>query len=328
MKKLILYSVVAFLILDSGFAQVLSNSIIECYSTLNQREKYPYYYIGVQDGIGKIFTKQQHSPAWIDVIYEDNYVLFRISGTNLYLTWTNDNNLIKAVEGKSDRAKFIKRKAIGTDNTSFFSYESATESNHYLRHTNYIMYVHDASNPPQKEFFKQDASFKIEAGLLEPTKDIEDENPGLFGIHKIQCYSVFESRDDKELFYIGKNNNKGIIVTTKKDGKYKQQYGEPTVFEIRYRQDAGITAVIFKDQASGKYYSVSGKEIRLVDNFSDAAIFYPRPNLAKKDARAWFSFESKVLPGYYLRHFAFILYVHPVENKEIYRQDATFRILE
>jgi hypothetical protein len=61
--------------------------------------------------------------------------------------------------------------------------------------------------------------------------------------------------------------------------------------------------------------------------FMNDATFRQVPGLAKPNDPAFVSFESYNYPNHFIRHKNFILYIDPNDGSDLYKQDATFRIV-
>jgi len=133
----------------------------------------------------------------------------------------------------------------------------------------------------------------------------------IYGSQSVECYSINKSRNTDERFYFGEQDGNGVIVTPNAHTHH------------------GTPAVIFVSEQTGLILTTDGNGgVTYAGEPTDGSIFYPTDNLAGVAEDGWASFESKLLPGSFLRHQRFILKVHPQSNDDLYRQDASFKFVE
>lgn len=149
---------------------------------------------------------------------------------------------------------------------------------------------------------------------------------------KVNAFSINQGKGKGEYFFgVNTNDKTGRIVKT----------GDPntTVLQIK-KVDLGENTYAFmaenympKDGAGKNAYLVAKSEGNVIIEYladvkaDKGAQFSSLPAFTKADgAEQFLSFESKLKPGFYLRHSGLVLYIHPLDPSELYKQDASWMI--
>lgn len=152
---------------------------------------------------------------------------------------------------------------------------------------------------------------------------------------KINAFSVNQGAGKGEWF-IGYNNNdknRGRIV--KKDNPGATTL---TVEKIKADQDSyDKFTYAFKVKGKNSYLVVDENSVNVFFETIESsdpkdlparALFRNHPAFTKADGAEQFSsFESLYRPDHFLRHQGYILYVHTENNSELYKQDASWKLI-
>ncbi|WCT74010.1 AbfB domain-containing protein [Sphingomonas naphthae] len=129
------------------------------------------------------------------------------------------------------------------------------------------------------------------------------------------------------------NTTAGWFVGPKADARIEQYDAstvKPTVTtENRLAADGKTRVVTFKG-ANGKYLTIyPDGSAKFLGNLptDPAAQFVAVPGLASPPGQSLTSFQSLPNRNLYLRHSSFILYAHRNDGSELFRRDATWRVL-
>lgn len=150
---------------------------------------------------------------------------------------------------------------------------------------------------------------------------------------KLHAYSIGGQRTNTNSYWIGwdKGNMAGVIIKDATDANRP-------FMEIE-KIDLGADMFAFKVTNAGQnqYLAVGTGELVSVTKFSsidalpNAAKFYSRQPLATENEAMdlnYRSFESVQIPGSYLRHTGYVLYVHPKKTDKVYIEDASWLLEE
>ena len=149
---------------------------------------------------------------------------------------------------------------------------------------------------------------------------------------KVNAFSINQGKAKGEYFFgVNTNDKTGRIVKT----------GDPntTVLQIK-KVNIGEDTYAFmaenympKDGSGKNAYLVAKSDGKVtIEYLADVKVekgahFSSLPAFTKADgAEQFLSFESKLKPGFFLRHAGLVLYIHPLDPSELYKQDASWMI--
>ena len=146
---------------------------------------------------------------------------------------------------------------------------------------------------------------------------------------RIHAFSVHGGKAEKDDYWFGFNNgqNRARIVSTAQVKK------GANIMDIETVSLGGDTyGFRVKNAGNGSFYLtvLDNKEVHMVpvkgEVPANARFVSRNPLTSAEGSKEYRSFESVKFPKHFLRHSAYVLYVHTTNGSELFNQDASWRI--
>jgi len=183
------------------------------------------------------------------------------------------------------------------------SFESLARPGHFLRHSNYLMWLHKYQNT---DLYKKDASFYPRYNKYFPGfVSYESVNyPGLFIRH--QNHRLMISKDDGSALF-------------RDDASWKTQVVEIKTLQLQLYNDAMFNSYNFPNLKMG---IKNGDQGHLTTKNPEYTHFKVVAGICNVPGTV--SFESVPRPGHFLRHSNYLINLHGFQNTDLFKKDACF----
>lgn len=199
------------------------------------------------------------------------------------------------------------------------SFEASNFPGHYLRHANFRLIL---SRNNESVLFKLDATFTVRLATngRQGFYSFESVNyPGRYIAHG-DFWLYMHPNEDSQAF----RDNTSFRIVQPTNGRAGFVSIEASNFpNFFWRHENGLTKIVAR-QDSQLYKDDS--TFKIVSALSVS----PDPNppvITKPEVGKLISFVSSNYNGYYLRHASFQAWINPFIEQELYRKDATFKVV-
>lgn len=155
--------------------------------------------------------------------------------------------------------------------------------------------------------------------------------PSLPDKFKVHAFSVGEGKTDKDDYWFALNNNnsRGVILSSAKlvnGAKWMEIQRvnlDNNTIAFKVLNAGADMYLVARDNKEVHVEKVTGNKIPDGAKFKTVS---PLTSAKGSQENNYRSFESIKFPTHYLRHQGFLLFVHPSNNTELFKQDASWLI--